>query len=78
MRGKRRWLEWGKDMAIVLLSLSAIYLLTMTPLVQDSGLLSGEDALPEGGGERDGDADGGGLSLPHRRQYPKWPLRGTV
>ena len=50
MRGKRRWLEWGKDMAIVLLSLSAIYLLTMTPLVQDSGLLSGEDALPEGGG----------------------------
>lgn len=36
---RRRWLEWGKDGAIVLLSLSALYLLTMTPLVRDSGLL---------------------------------------
>ena len=36
---RRRWLEWAKDGAIVLLSLSALYLLTMTPLVRDSGLL---------------------------------------
>ncbi|HIT31297.1 MAG TPA: hypothetical protein IAC25_00430 [Candidatus Enterenecus stercoripullorum] len=40
MKGKRRYLEWGKNLAIVLLSLSAAWLLTMTPLVRDSGLLS--------------------------------------
>ena len=40
MGAKRRWLEWGKDAAIVVLGLSALYLLTMTPLVQDSGLLA--------------------------------------
>ena len=39
MRNKRRWIEWGKDVLIVLLTLSAIYLLGMTPLVQDSGVL---------------------------------------
>lgn len=43
MRNKRRWIEWGKDALIVLLTLSAVYLLAMTPLVQDSGLL---DLLP--------------------------------
>lgn len=36
---KRRLIEWGKNVLILLLSVSAIYLLTMTPLVQDSGLL---------------------------------------
>lgn len=36
---KRRWVEWGKNALIILLTLSAIWLLTMTPLVQDSGLL---------------------------------------
>ncbi len=40
MKGKRRYLEWGKNLAIVLLSLSAAWLLTMTPLVRDSGLLA--------------------------------------
>lgn len=35
----RRWIEWGKNLLILLLTLSAAYLLTMTPLVQDSGLL---------------------------------------
>lgn len=45
MRDKRRLIEWGKDALIVLLSLSAVYLLSMTPLVRDSGLL---DLLPPG------------------------------
>ncbi|HJH61861.1 MAG TPA: hypothetical protein IAC84_01100 [Firmicutes bacterium] len=44
MGDRRRWLEWGKDAAIVALSLSALYLLTMTPLVQDSGLLAQSSA----------------------------------
>lgn len=39
MRDKRRLIEWGKDAAIVLLTLSAVWLLSMTPLIQDSGLL---------------------------------------
>lgn len=39
MRDKRRLIEWGKDVLIVLLTVSAVWLLTMTPLVQDSGLL---------------------------------------
>lgn len=38
MRDKRRLVEWGKDALILLLTLSAVFLLTMTPLVQDSGL----------------------------------------
>lgn len=38
MKGKRRVLEAFKTLLILLLSLSALYLLTMTPLVQDSGL----------------------------------------
>ena len=38
MRNKRRIIEWGKNILIVLLTLSALFLLTMTPLVQDSGL----------------------------------------
>lgn len=39
MRNKRRWVELGKDVLIVLLTLSAAYLLSMTPLIQDSGVL---------------------------------------
>ena len=39
MRNKQRWIEWGKDALIVLLTLSAVWLLSMTPLVQDSGVL---------------------------------------
>ena len=39
MKGKRRWLEAVKTLIILLLSASAILLLTMTPLVQDSGIL---------------------------------------
>lgn len=39
----RRWVEWAKDLLILLLTLSAAYLLTMTPLVQDSGVL---DLIP--------------------------------
>ena len=35
---KRRLIEWGKNLVILLLTASALYLLTMTPLVQDSGL----------------------------------------
>ena len=39
MRDKRQLIEWGKNALIVLLTASAVWLLTMTPLVQDSGLL---------------------------------------
>lgn len=39
MKPDRRLVEWGKNLLILLLSLSALYLLTKTPLVQDSGLL---------------------------------------
>lgn len=39
MKGKRRWVEWGKNLLILLLSLSALWLMSMTPLVQDSGIL---------------------------------------
>ncbi len=39
MRDKSRWIEWGKDGLILLLTLSAVCLLSMTPLVRDSGLL---------------------------------------
>ena len=39
MGNNRRLLEWGKDALIVALSLSAVYLLSMTPLLQDSGVL---------------------------------------
>lgn len=38
-RDKQRWVERGKSALIVLLTLSAVWLLSMTPLVQDSGLL---------------------------------------
>lgn len=39
MGTKRRPIEWAKNALIVLLTLSAAGLLTMTPLVRDSGLL---------------------------------------
>lgn len=39
MRDKQRWIELGKDGLIVLLTLSAVWLLSMTPLVRDSGML---------------------------------------
>jgi len=39
MRNKQRWVELGKDVLIALLTLSAVSLLVMTPLVQDSGVL---------------------------------------
>ena len=38
MKGKRRAVEWGKNALIALLTLSALFLLTMTPLAQDTGL----------------------------------------
>ena len=39
MKRNSRWKEWGKNLLILLLSVSAVYLLTLTPLVQDSGVL---------------------------------------
>ncbi len=39
MKGKRRGLEFVKTLLILGLSASAIYLLSMTPLIQDSGIL---------------------------------------
>lgn len=35
---KRRWLEWGKSLLIILLSVSAVFLIGRSPLVQSSGL----------------------------------------
>ena len=49
MRDKRRLIEWGKNAAIVLLTLSAVYLLSMTPLIQDSGLLDMLQSAPAAG-----------------------------
>lgn len=46
MKGKRRILEAFKSLLIVLLSLSAVYLLIQTPLIQDSGVLSLFEADP--------------------------------
>ena len=65
MRDKRRWIEWGKDVLIVLLTLSAIYLLTMTPLVRDSGVL---DLLSprESPGAGVSEENGGMVMLPAR------------
>lgn len=57
MRDDRHLIEWGKDALIVLLTLSAVWLLTMTPLVRDSGVLDllrpGESpqAGPSGAGQ---------------------------
>lgn len=39
MKGKRRWLEVLKSLLILLLSASAVFLLSRTPLVQDSGIV---------------------------------------
>lgn len=38
MKHKRRLVEWGKDLLILLLTLSALYLLSESPLARDSGL----------------------------------------
>lgn len=39
MSKRRRLIELGKDALILLLAASAVYLLTMTPLIRDSGVL---------------------------------------
>ena len=39
MDKRRRLIELGKDALILLLAVSAVYLLTMTPLIRDSGVL---------------------------------------
>ena len=39
MSSRRRWIELGKDALMILLTLSAVYLLSMTPLVRDSGVM---------------------------------------
>lgn len=55
MRDKRRLLEWGKNILIVLLTLSAALLLSMTPLIQDSGLAElFRPGSPDGGGSSGG------------------------
>lgn len=53
MKNKRRWIEWGKNLLILLLTVSALWLLSMTPLVQDSGLVG----LLRPGQTEGGDAD---------------------
>ena len=65
MRGKRRIVEWGKNVLIALLTLSALILLTMTPLVQDSGLAG---LLNSGNASRGADRVGAqpGMVLPAR------------
>lgn len=50
---KRRVIEWGKNVLILLLLVSAVWLVTLTPLVQDSGLAdllsSREDRIEDDG-----------------------------
>lgn len=61
MKDKRRWIEWGKDGLIALLTLSAVYLLSMTPLVQDSGMLEIFQPKPSAGGSSTGAAQAGAV-----------------
>ncbi len=65
MRDKRRWVELGKDVLILLLTLSAVCLLSMTPLVRDSGML---ELLAPRESPGAGSASGGGAAamLPAR------------
>lgn len=49
MDRKRRRRELGKNLLILLLSASAIYLLTLTPLIQDSGVLELFSGSRDGG-----------------------------
>ena len=53
------WVEWAKNILIVLLTLSAVFLLSMTPLVQDSGLLDIFRPRSSGGGPAAGTAQTG-------------------
>ena len=64
MSNKRRIIEWGKDALIVLLTLSALFLLTMTPLAQDSVLPALLRPGPAGGAPSGGAQPG--LVLPAR------------
>lgn len=50
MERKRRWKERGKTLLILLLSVSAVYLLALTPLVQDSGVVDMFVSRGENGG----------------------------
>lgn len=65
MRDRRRWVEWGKNILIVLLTLSAGLLLSMTPLVRDSGLLEMLRPEPAEGNAPAGTAQAGAV-LPAR------------
>ena len=66
MRDKRRRvIEWGKNALIVLLTLSALLLLSMTPLAQDSGLAELLDAGTAAGGASSVSAQPG-MVLPAR------------
>ena len=62
---KRRVIEWGKNLLILLLSVSAVWLVTMTPLVQDSGLTELFSSREERGGE-DGPVELGEAAHPSR------------
>ena len=65
MRDSRRIIEWGKNALIVLLTLSALLLLSMTPLVQDSGLAAWLRPGNAGGGASEVSARSGTV-LPAR------------
>lgn len=65
MRDKQPALEWGKNAAIALLTLSAIVLLSMTPLVRDSGLVELLGPRPAQTGANAGAAQSGPI-LPAR------------
>ena len=62
---KRRWAERGKNALIALLTLSAVWLLSMTPLVRDSGLLDLLRPAQAPGGASAGAAQAGAV-LPAR------------
>lgn len=65
MRDRRRLIEWGKNVLILLLTLSALFLLGQTPLVQDSGLMDLLHPRSPGGNTSRGD-DQTGTVLPAR------------
>jgi len=70
MKGGKRWLEWGKDLVIVLLTVSAGVLIWLSPLVQGSGLT---DLLPQSGGD-----SAGGTASPQALSHAAIPLRMTA
>lgn len=69
---KRRLIEWGKNILILLLAVSAVWLVTLTPLVQDSGLADLFSA------REDRDGDGGAVVLGTAAHPSRMAVMGTA